>query len=225
MRRLGVTLVVVLGLVPAAAQGQIFADDFEYGSPNGWSGIEGWAPAAVGRTGQVTCYDENGAVIPCAGTGQDGDLRPGVAWPVPRFVDNGDGTVTDNLTNLIWLKYANCFGSRSWTQALNDANTLSAGWCGLTDGSVAGDWHLPSVNELQSLVDYEYGQPPLSNAAGTDQWSEGDAFSGVLVGNYWSSSTQALWEESAWSVSFYDGELYHDFKMTGYYVWPARGPR
>jgi hypothetical protein len=32
----------------------------------------------------------------------------GVAWPNPRFTDNSDGTVTDNLTGLIWLKNANC---------------------------------------------------------------------------------------------------------------------
>ena len=45
-------------------------------------------------------------------TGDDGDLQRGVAWPDPRFTDNGDGTVTDNLTGLIWLKNANCFGTR-----------------------------------------------------------------------------------------------------------------
>ena len=36
--------------------------------------------------------------------------KKGVAWPNPRFTDNGNGTVTDNLTGLIWLKNANCFG-------------------------------------------------------------------------------------------------------------------
>jgi len=51
------------------------------------------------QTGQARCYDS-------AGTGQDGDIRAGVAWPVPRFMDNGDGTVTDNLTGLIWTQNA-----------------------------------------------------------------------------------------------------------------------
>lgn len=50
----------------------------------------------VPKTGQTTCYDANGSVIPCAGTGQDGDIQAGVAWPDPRFTDNGNGTVTDN---------------------------------------------------------------------------------------------------------------------------------
>lgn len=92
------------------------------------------------RTGQTTCYDTAGAVIPCAGTGQDGDELQGVAWPSPRFTDNGNGTVTDNLTGLIWLKNANCFGLRNLTNALTDANTLNSGECGLSDSSVERDW-------------------------------------------------------------------------------------
>ena len=72
------------------------------------------------QTGQTTCWDKNGNVIPCAGTGQDGDIQAGVAWPNPRFTDNGDGTVTDNLTGLMWTQNANpagkiCSGSRRLT--------------------------------------------------------------------------------------------------------------
>ena len=70
--------------------------------------LEGILPAAVPRTGQSTCYDTRGALIKCPGTGQDGDKLAGVAPPVPRFVDNGNGTVTDKLTGLIWLRNANC---------------------------------------------------------------------------------------------------------------------
>ena len=50
-----------------------------------------------------------------------------MAWPNPRFTDNSDGTVTDNLTGLIWLKDANCFGDRTWISALSDANGLASG--------------------------------------------------------------------------------------------------
>jgi hypothetical protein len=42
----------------------------------------------VPKTGQTTAYV----------AGNDGYLEKGVAWPDPRFTDNGDGTVTDNLT-------------------------------------------------------------------------------------------------------------------------------
>jgi hypothetical protein len=64
----------------------------------------------VRKTGQTGCWDSSGAVIACAGTGQDGELQKGAALPSPRFTDNGDGTVTDNLTGLIWLKNADCWG-------------------------------------------------------------------------------------------------------------------
>lgn len=66
-------------------------------------------PAPVPVTGQTTCYDTNGIEIDCAGTGQDGEYSSGVALPQPRFIDNGYGTVTDNLTDIIWLRQADCF--------------------------------------------------------------------------------------------------------------------
>jgi hypothetical protein len=40
------------------------------------------------QTGQTTCYNTEGNVIPCAGSGQDGDIRAGVPWPDPRFTVN-----------------------------------------------------------------------------------------------------------------------------------------
>ena len=64
----------------------------------GQAGTYNIYPAMVPKTGQTTGY----------ATGDDGALQKGVAWPNPRFTDNGDGTVTDNLTGLIWLKNANC---------------------------------------------------------------------------------------------------------------------
>ncbi len=84
-----------------AQQADIFCDGFEAGNTSRWTG-----PVRVAATGQVTCYGENGTVIACAGTGQDGDVRSGASWPAPRFVDNGDGTVTDMLTQLVWLQDA-----------------------------------------------------------------------------------------------------------------------
>ena len=61
------------------------------------------------------------------GTRDDGDLQKGVAWPTPRFTDNNNGTVTDNLTGLIWMKNANAFGMKTWDDALNAANSLKSG--------------------------------------------------------------------------------------------------
>ena len=73
-----------------------------------------------------------------------------------------DGTVTDHLTGLIWLKNAGCFTPALFAAALTDANQLASGACGLTDGSKAGDWRLPNINELESMVDVSESNPALS---------------------------------------------------------------
>jgi hypothetical protein len=103
------------------------------------------------KTGQSTCYDISGAVISCAGTGQDGEYKKGIVDALTRFTDNSDGTITDNKTGLIWVQQILCAFAINWQQALDHANNLSDGQCGLTDDSVAGDWRLPNYRELQSL--------------------------------------------------------------------------
>ena len=179
--------------------------------------------APVAKTGQTICYDASGTVISCTGTGQDGDNLKGVTWPSPRFTDNDNGTVTDNLTGLIWLKNANCFGTKNWATALSDSNGLAGGSCGLTDGSSAGEWRLPNRFELLSLLYLGFYSPALSNAAGTARWSEGDAFTGVQSDYYWSSTTSAVETSKAWYGHLYNGSSSYNYKTYGLYVWPVRG--
>jgi serine/threonine protein kinase/tetratricopeptide (TPR) repeat protein len=142
---------------------------------------------------------------------------------VDRYTDNGDGTVTDNRTGLIWLKNANCFGRQNWETAMQSAAKLADGQCGLTDGSKAGDWRLPTKEEWKAMVDNRYTQPALSNAAGTDQWKEGDAFSGVQSDIYWSSSTNVNATSNAWYVGLNGGNVSSGTKTFTNYVWPVRG--
>lgn len=177
--------------------------------------------ALVPQSGQTLCYDAAGAEIPCAGTGQDGDQQMGVTWPNPRFTDSGSGTVTDNLTGLIWLKNAACYTYRSWGQALSLANALASGACGLTDGSVAGDWRLPNKNELQSLINRQQSNPGV--------WLNTVGFSGVNTGTldydaeyYWSSSSYN--SSYVWYVHFGTGKTGANYKNSSYpSVWPVRG--
>ncbi len=231
MRYWAVVIVVVVVGCSSMVWGQgiqdiVFYDTFESGDTSGW-----WAPARVGETGQKTCYDEAGTVIACADTGQDGDLQPGVAWPEPRFVDNSDGTVTDMLTGLVWLKDASCAdlagtdgnGAADWTTALTASQALADGTCGLTDSSTAGAWRLPSRFELESLLDLEYFSPALANAAGTARWTEGDAFAGVQSYLYWSSTSCAGSPSYAWYVYLNVGDGYYNDKADTYFVWPVRG--
>jgi len=172
--------------------------------------------ALVAETGQTSCYDVAGAEIDCAGTGQDGEWQAGVQWPDPRFTDNLDGTVTDNLTRLIWLQNANCFGKRTWAEALSDSNSLADGSCGLTDDSSAGDWRLSNLKELESLLDMSNFYPTLP----TDH-----PFAAVQSNFYWSSTTDPDVTYEAWRVSVDFGDVGHYSKSyNGYYVWPVRGP-
>jgi quinol monooxygenase YgiN len=178
-----------------------------------------WPVRGTGRiaqTGLQQCYDASGRPIPCAGTGQDGDIKAGVPFPTPRFTDNGDGTVTDNLTGLIWLKNAHRFGTRSWDQALRDCHALASGSHGLTDGSRPGTWRLPNVNELRSLVDYNEFGPTLS---------KGHPFINVQPTLYWSSTTVPSAPNLARFLFIGLGSCVCDHKSVLMCVWPVKGER
>jgi len=158
----------------------------------------------VPKTGQTTSY----------ATGDDGDLEKGLAWQNPRFTDNEDGTVTDNLTNLIWMKDADCFGARTWNNALPDCNGLASGSCGLTDGSSAGNWRLPNHKELFSLVDAENYDRSLPT---------GHPFNNVVY-VYWSSTTFSGNSVNAWYVWMLIGSVDFSSKSASYSVWCVRDP-
>lgn len=110
------------------------------------------------KTGQTPTVPLNPAPA-----GSDGALQKGVPWPSPRFTNNLNGTVTDNLTGLIWLQNANKWGAVTWDTARNNCNTLAADGFTLTDGSVAGDWRLPNVKAdfSRSMREPELGSPIL----------------------------------------------------------------
>ena len=171
-------------------------------------------PAPVQQTGQTSCYDADGSPRDCEGTGEDGEYQKGVAWPNPRFTDNLNGTITDNLTGLIWHKNANCFGTETWDQAISDCSGLANGQCGLTDGSSAGDWRLPNRFELESLLDMENYNPALPS---------GYPFTSVMS-FYWSTTTAKTdLTDFAWTVDMYLGNVVYYGKSTNRYVWCISG--
>ena len=161
-------------------------------------------PAETWRTGQTVSHYG----------GDDGALQKGSVWPAPRFIDNGDGTVTDHLTGLIWLRNANCFSARLWVQALSDSNSLASGTCGLLDGSLPGDWRLPNRKELFSLVDFSRDNPALPT---------GHPFPVVQSDLYWSASTRVDNTSGAWVVDMQYGSVGISNKANLLYVWPVRG--
>ena len=151
----------------------------------------------VPQTGQDECWDavtrdpdDPHFTVHCTLTGQDGDARAGLAPPRERFTDNGDGSVTDNFTQLVWLRLANCIASTQpdWQTALDLAAALPGTTfplCGLGEGTVPGDWRVPNVNELMSLVDYGTN---TSTGAGLPDGHPFIDFDGY----YWTSTTFGL---------------------------------
>ena len=114
-------------------------------------GQERWV---IPQTGQRKCYDTVGNEISCQGTGQDGELRYGLEWPVPRFVVRNEA-VKDRLTGLYWLKDANISsGPMTWEKCFNFVKKLD-----LPLPEKTMQWRLPTINELESLVDCSRHSP------------------------------------------------------------------
>jgi probable HAF family extracellular repeat protein len=176
-------------------------------------GITGKGIIRLPRTGQTRSWNSSGSEIPCAGTGQDGDIQAGAAWPNPRFTP-GTGTeadcMVDNLTGLMWPKNANYFnGTKNWDDAIDSASNLTL--CGHSD------WRLPNENELESLTN--------ADASDNAAWLMSMGLTSVQRNFYWSSTTQALYPLSAWVIDMWDSAVTYDSrgKAAYNYVWPVRG--
>ncbi len=127
-----------------------------------------------------------------------------------RFKDNGNGTLTDSKTGLIWTKNAKLIGRKDWKEALNYIVSMNEGkgTFGYTD------WRLPDREELESLVK-GINVPYV--------WLNSQGFTNVQSGYYWSSTACAYVTDSAWLLSMDDGNVFAGDKSNGhYYVWPVR---
>jgi len=90
---------------------------------------------------------------------------------------------------------------------------LANGQCGLVDDSNAGDWRLPDIRELQSLVDYDSFQPALPLR---------HPFTGAKHNYYWSSTSYVGKPGYAWFVHMGHGYVGVVYKDHDYYLWPVR---
>ena len=172
-------------------------------------GDEGYlSDAVLLSTGQTRCYDSSGREIPCRGTGQDAELRPGTSV-APRFEEEGL-LVRDRLTGLVWPKNAGLFElPMDWEEALQAVRELNR------KGFLrASDWRLPNRRELRSLVHYEAMNPVLP---------PDHPFENVFHGWYWTSTTAAIAPSYAWNVHFGGGRMFYSAKTDSRMVWPVRG--
>jgi hypothetical protein len=150
----------------------------------------------VSDTGQTQSYTTT--------FGEDHDY----AINLPFYMDNGNGTVTDNITGLMWQQQDDAT-TRIWDDAGTYCNNLT----------IAGysDWRLPSYNELISIADYGTSNPAINTTYFTNANSLG----------YWSSSYYALHSTSpplySWYVNFMDGLAKGDVRSVKYYVRCVRG--
>ena len=159
-------------------------------------------------TGQKNCYSSEGEIIPCAGSGQDGEFRLGVHKD-PRFKIHGE-VVEDLLSGLFWPKDANILGfPLPWEEALAKVRELNRQkFLGFSD------WRLPNRRELRSLVFLEAKNPVLP---------PGHPFTNVFHGWYWTSTTAAISPRYAWNIHFGGGRMFYSRKDEERLLWPVRG--
>jgi len=170
------------------------------------------AQPSVPATGQRNCYDTAGNLIDCASAeypGQDGFYQRGCAME-DRFLDNGDGTVTDTCTGLMWQQdTADVNGDSTidakdtlqWQQALQ--------YCEALEFAGHGDWRLPNVRELQTIVNYGTWSPAI------------DPIFQSMLPWYWSSTTDLVYDNThrAWCIEFNSGLVDHNPRLKTYWYY------
>lgn len=182
------------------------------------------------ETGQAGCYDTNGNMIDCEGTGQDGEIQAGVEWPNPRFkiiycnasgpcadpnldCDNNVSTdmVMDHLTGLVWARDGNLLGDYiPWKGALDNIASINSGrmLCGYND------WRLPNAIELESLINA--GEPD------TAVWLNSQGFDNVQSDHYWSSTANAFYQDPARVVNMGYGHVTNGSNTNYRHTWSVR---
>jgi len=146
------------------------------------------------KTGQTTVYTSY----------DDGYYQKGSS-AYPRFIDNGDGTITDKATGLMWQK-DHWEEQLFWYDAIWDARVLLVG--GYTD------WRLPNIKELMSIVDFGRHAPCIDT----------DFFPNTPSARFWSSTTVDGDEPYAWNLEFDNPYVGSASKEdTKCYIRPVRG--
>jgi hypothetical protein len=173
------------------------------------------AKIGVLKTGQTTPY----------GTGSDGDLQKGASR---SYTDNGDGTITDNTTGLMWEKKSWDNSIHTWTNGYTWSDTITTFLAALNGGGgFAGhtDWRIPNINELHTLANYENFSPSVDSVFNTNCVANCTVTtcSCTQSNYYWSSTTYAPFSQSAWIVGFNVGYVDTTDKSMIFYVRAVRG--
>lgn len=164
------------------------------------------------KTNQTTCWDWMGSPISCPSTGQDGEYQKGVSR---SYTDNGDGTITDNSTGLVWQKCSIAQNNDSTCTGTASAFQWSSASSQCTGLNLAGrTWRLPTVEELQTLVDYGNNNPAIDSI-----------FSNTPAAAFWTISEHApSFNVFAWFVSFQHGDVSYHWKTNSFRIRCVSAP-
>jgi len=154
-----------------------------------------------------------------------------------RYIDNGDGTVSDLNTGLVWEQKTasgthNVSTLYTWTSgSATPDGTAFTGLLGTLNGGTSNngtavvtpcftghcDWRLPTIQELKGIVDL------TATGCGAGSPCINPAFGSTQAGFYWSATTHTSNSSSVWSVNFNDGSVNIDFKPNIDYARAVRG--
>ena len=149
--------------------------------------------------------------------GDDGDYKKGIPTEGNRFIDNGDGTITDKVSGLMWVKDPSqipggLFGTPGspsrmmWYDAIDRCENL--------DYAGYSDWRMPNVRELDSIVHHGVYNPAIDSLFFPNTQGDG----------YWTSTVFLSWDDSVFVIYFWDGYRTVDGRdWWDYYVRPVRG--
>jgi hypothetical protein len=189
-------------------------------------------PGSLPDTGQTACFVCSGD--PCAGLlqaflfTQDGSVSSGCPSDANRFTiladPNSEDTVIDNCTGLQWQRFT--------ADVDGDGTADRRTWCGALsycfDLNFAGlnGWRLPSMRELESIVDYGRSVPAIDPrfqvGSGAGEGDGGGA--GGNPNRFWSSTTDTSSPGSAWAIDFDSGvNANRQNKSNMYFIRAVRG--
>jgi Protein of unknown function (DUF1566) len=171
---------------------------------------------AIVDTGQQLCYDIYGQNISCSVSGQDASYDGNL----PSYTDNGDGTVTDNVTGLVWqlTPDSNSDGTINISDKMTQSNAVN--FCGSLSFGGTNNWRLPDIKTLYSLIDFRGEDVSASNVGAipfidTDyfDFGYGDTNAGErLIDAQWATtsiyvSTVMTGQQAMFGVNLADGRI------------------
>jgi len=188
---------------------------------------------AVQDTGQTECYSSSGSSTSYTNAGQDASYTS----KTPSFTNNGNKTITDNISSLMWTKTADTNGDGSINSSDKKSQSAAQSYCSdLTLGGYS-DWRLPDIKTMYSLINFNGKDPsgdesvlkPFLDTTVFD-FAYGDTSAGErTIDAQWATSTTYVsttmnGDATMFGVNLADGRIKgYPINNKTYYVYCVRG--